>query len=181
MSALRPYQPFWCEENIWHLAAADEVGSGERVVLVVTGAGGHVACWGQGTAPPGEATLWDYHVVLAVRGHGPAVIWDLDTRVGCPVSLATWMECTFPRPDQVRAWFQPRFLVIPAGEYRRDFSSDRRHMLAADGTWQQAPPSWPMITGGAATLAGYRQQAQHHGIGLAELAELAERLASNPT
>ena len=172
MSTLRPYQPFWCEENIWHLAASDEVGPGARVVLLVTGASGQVACWGQRAAAVGAAILWDYHVVLAVRGSGGTVLWDLDSRLGCPLPLTEWLHVTFPTNDQVRALFQPRFLLIPAQDYRRDFSSDRQHMRTIAGGWQQVPPAWPLISGGAVTLADYRQQAQQQGIGLAEVAAL---------
>jgi len=177
MSTPRPYQPFWCEENIWHLAASDEVGPGERVVLLVTGANGQVACWGQRAAAAGVAMLWDYHVVLAVRGPGDTVLWDLDSRHGCPLPLPLWLHETFPNNDRVRTLFQPRFQIIPAQNYRRDFSSDRQHMRTANGAWQQAPPAWPLITGGAVTLADYRQQAQHQGVGLTEV---AQRLAPQP-
>jgi hypothetical protein len=52
------HQPFWCEENIWHLAQDPAVAGGERLVLVITGAGGGVACWHQkaGRAPVDPST-----------------------------------------------------------------------------------------------------------------------------
>jgi hypothetical protein len=90
------YQPFWCEENIWHLAGAPQVGSGKRLVLILTGSNRHVACWSQRATPPDEAVLWDYHVVLAVRSATECVIWDLDTRLGYPVPAAIWLGATIP-------------------------------------------------------------------------------------
>lgn len=41
--------------------------------------------------------------------------------------------------------FFRRFRVIKAREYLDNFSSDRKHMLDADGKWLKPPPEWPCI------------------------------------
>lgn len=147
-----PYQPFWCEENIWHLAAHPAPGAGERVVLVITGAVDEVACWNQRAGHPGQPVLWDYHVVLAVRSAAWEV-WDLDTRLGAPLAFTAWLQGTFPMPERVRAPYQPRFGVFAAEAWIAGLRSDRSHMRRADGGWQHPPPSWPMISGAGFTLA----------------------------
>lgn len=155
-----PYQAFWCEENIWHLAAAPLIGVGERYVLIITGTSGHVACWEQQLAPPGQVIAWDYHVVLAVRDAG-WVIWDFDTRLGCPVPMQTWLSHTFSGRTRVATDYQPRFLMIPAHEYRAQFTTDRAHMRDPDGNWLQPPPDWPapQVPNGV-SLQAYLQNAR---------------------
>lgn len=147
------HQPFWCEENIWHLAAHPAPGPGERLVLVITGAGGEVACWQQRAGPPDEPILWDYHVVLAAQGDGGWTLWDLDSRLGAPLPASDWLHGTFPCPERVRRPYRPRFAVFPATEWRTRLGSDRSHMRRADGGWQRPPPPWPPPAGGGLTLA----------------------------
>jgi hypothetical protein len=167
------HQPFWCEENIWHLAQHPAPGAGERLVLVISGAGGEVACWAQRAGRAGRPILWDYHVVLAVRWEDGWRIWDLDTRLGCPLPAATWLHGTFPCPDRVLPAFQPRFAVIPAATWIASFGSDRAHMRDAGGGWQRPPPPWPPIHAGDLSLEAAVQQARN-GI---DLAGLLARLA----
>lgn len=141
------HQPFWCEENIWHLAADPAVGDGQRWVMFVSGSPSHVACWNQRAAPaPDAPVLWDYHVVLVVRSPA-AAIWDLDTRAGFPLPAATWLAQTFPCPDDVRPAFQPRFALIPSDRFRAAFTTDRRHMRTTSGGWQKPLPPWPAPQG----------------------------------
>jgi hypothetical protein len=147
----RRYQPFWCEENIWHLAQDPATAGDPRFVVVLTGAAAQVACWQQKAGAAGAPILWDYHVVLAVRTDAWK-IWDLDGRLGCPVDAHAWLDATFPYPPLVPARFQPRFGLIPANEYVRTFGSDRAHMRDANGGWQQPPPAWPPIEGHGLTL-----------------------------
>lgn len=168
------YQPFWCEENCWHLAADPAIGEGERLVLILSGSSGNVACWAQRAAEPGEVVLWDYHVVLAVLSADHWLVWDQDTRLGCPLPAEAWLTGTFPLPEHVPARFSPRFLVLPAADYRRDLHSDRSHMRTADGGWQHPPPPWPLIGGGGVTLADYLVQAR----GGIDLVGIRRRLSS---
>lgn len=160
-----PHQPFWCEENIWHLCAHPAPGAGPRSVLVLSGADGHVACWAQRAGPPDGPILWDYHVVLAARDAEGWAVWDLDTRLGCPAPLARWLAGTFPAAARVPSGLRPRFAVVPADAYRAGFASDRAHMRTPDGGWQQPPPPWPAIAGGGLTLARLLAQARS-GIGM---------------
>src|SRR5690606_24324741 len=113
-----------CEENIWQLAGdARLAGRGCRVAVI---SNGERACplWQQRAAAPGEAVCWDYHVILLAEG-SPWEVWDLDTRLGCPVPANVWVEATFPGADGWAARWLPRFRVMTAGEYRRRLSSDR--------------------------------------------------------
>lgn len=146
------HQPFWCEENIWHLAAHPAPGAGERRVLVITGAAREVACWQQRASRPGRPVLWDYHVVLAAHD-SLWRIWDLDSRLGAPLPAQDWLHATFPALERTPTPYQPRFAVFAARTWRDGFGSDRAHMRRADGGWQQPPPPWPVIGGQGITLA----------------------------
>jgi hypothetical protein len=154
------HQPFWCEENVWHLAADPCAGAGERRVLIVSGTSGHVACWQQRAAAPGEPVLWDYHVVMASAGADGWLLWDADSRLGFPLGLAAWLDGTFPAGAGVPEAFRPRFLVVAAGDYRRDLWSDRSHMRRADGGWQRPPPEWPAPLAGRIPLGEYLRRAR---------------------
>jgi hypothetical protein len=166
------HQPFWCEENVWHLAQHPAVADArEAVVLVLTGAGAQVACWQQKAGPEGEPILWDYHVVLATRFERWQ-LWDLDGRLGCPVAASDWLRATFPRPSVVPARFQPRFAVIAAADYVARFGSDRAHMRDDRGRWRKPPPPWAAIAGSGLTLLAAIRQAR---LGL-DLAAIEARL-----
>ncbi|MBV1860349.1 MAG: hypothetical protein KUG77_18195 [Nannocystaceae bacterium] len=138
------YCPYYCEENIWHLAADPRVGAGPRHVVLISNPGGTVALWGQrsGTEDTGGLVVWDYHVILTCAVGPDAMVWDLDTRLGAPVPLAVYLSQTFrgaPEP------FHPMFRVTEADAFRSRFRSDRRHMREDDGAFMQPPPSWPAI------------------------------------
>ena len=126
-----------------------------------------MACWQQKAGVGGAPILWDYHVVLATHAVG-WLIWDLDGRLGYPIAARTWLDTTFPCPNLVPARFQPRFALIPADDFVSTFGSDRGHMRAADGTWQQPPPPWPAIAGHGLTLADALRRARR-GLDLAEV------------
>lgn len=146
------YQPFWCEENVWHLAQGGLVDAEERWVWIVSGPSGRVACWQQRAAKEGEALLWDYHVVLAARA-ADWQVWDLDTRLGAPVPAQQWLRETFPVPQLVPARFQPRFMPVEAERYVAGFDSDRAHMKIGRGEFLKPPPPWAPIRGCSLPLA----------------------------
>lgn len=148
------HQPFYCEENIWHLAQDPRCGPGRRLVLVISGTSGRFAMWQQRAAPtPGEPIPWDYHVVLLVHHDGWRV-WDLDTALGAPLPVEAWLTGSFPHSQRVRAGYQPRFRVLPAAEYVAILRSDRSHMRDEDGGWLHPPPPWPTLgDGGSNVLA----------------------------
>lgn len=141
------YTPFFCEENIWHLASDRRELPGGRLVVLVLGedpARPAVAVWAQRAAGDAPCVVWDYHVVLAEQaspGQGWEV-YDLDTMLGCPVPAAQWIAASFPVEVPGLA---PRFRVLDAADYLRAFSSDRRHMRAADGAELRPFPPWPAI------------------------------------
>ncbi len=140
MSEGPAYCPFYCEENLWHLAADPEVGEGTRHVLLISNAEHKVALWQQraGAEDQGGLVVWDYHVVLVV---GTAV-WDLDSELGAPAPAPRYFAETFrPVPER----FAPRFRVMDASDYREAFASDRRHMRGPDGSFVQPPPPWDPI------------------------------------
>ena len=149
------YQPFYCEENAWWLCAEPNLGAGPRMVLFVLSHSGACPLAGQKAAPPGVLCWWDYHVVVLDGRHR---VWDLDTRLGLPVTTADWLKGSFPQIEHLPADLAPHFRVVPAADYRADFASDRSHMRTADGAWQQPPPPWPPI-GRGMTLPRYRSLA----------------------
>lgn len=145
-----PYQPFYCEENIWLLAQDPRCGPGERLVALITGTQGHVAMWHQRPAvAAGEPLLWDYHVVLLVAGTACWQVWDFECDLGMPVGAARWLTSCFPFQDRVPSRYQPRFRVLPAGQYIATLRSDRSHMRRDDGTYAKPPPSWSPPGGGS--------------------------------
>jgi hypothetical protein len=147
-----PYVANYCEENVWHLAAADDLEPGIRRVVMVASLGDAVPLWCQRAAPaPGEVVLWDYHVFLAVSGASP-LIYDLDTTLPFPCPLEVYVAQTFGPGRDAPTEFQPRFRVIEAGEYRRSLGSDRSHMRRDDGSWTSPPPSWAAPQGEALPL-----------------------------
>jgi len=142
-----PYWPFFCEENAWRLLATTELVTEPAEAMLIANRGGRVACWRQraaGPCPdegPGEPIAWDYHVVVAERGRG--VVWDPESCLGPVVPMRAWLEATFLDPAAVRARFHPRFRPVPRATWVERFTTDRRHMRRADGSWLRPPPPWP--------------------------------------
>jgi hypothetical protein len=144
-----PYQPFYCEENIWLLAQDPRCGPGERLVALITGSDGHVAMWHQKpAAAPGEPLLWDYHVVLFVAGALGWLAWDFECDLGMPVAAPTWLTACFPFQDRLAPRYHPRFRIMPANDYVRTLRSDRSHMRLDDGSFAKPPPAWAPPGGG---------------------------------
>ena len=139
------YCPFWCEENVWHLLQHDDLRGRPAAAVVVANATRSCALWAQRAASsPSEPVVWDYHVLAVVGGARPEA-WDLDS-IRLPGSpLADWLLATLPYGDRAPQDLIPRFRVVPAAEYLRVLSSDRRHMRSDDGGWRSPPPSWPAI------------------------------------
>ncbi len=144
------YTPYYCEENIYLLAEQFLAGSiGEPLhVLFITNAARTCALLHQKAASTGKPVVWDYHVIL-LSGSGPAArIWDFDTRLDFPCPAIDYLARTFPADAPTE--YQPLFRSIPAVAYMQGFSSDRRHMRAADGSWLKPPPAWPCLRGNSA-------------------------------
>jgi protein N-terminal glutamine amidohydrolase len=148
-----PYTACYCEENIWQLCAGlasrlDPAAFAGSAALFISNPGRTVAFRFQLAAPPGEMVVWDYHVVLLAADEGAWRVWDFDTRLGFIIPAQEWFERSFD-PD-LPAALRPRFRAVPAPDYLRRFSSDRRHMRDRTGGWRMPPPVWPLIRGEAA-------------------------------
>ncbi len=137
------YAPFYCEENIWHLAN-DGIIQG---VAFISNPRQQVACFAQGRSKTGDVTVWDYHVIgFAVESATAALlIWDFDSKLPCPVLAATYLAATFPVLPAKFAHVAPWFRLCTAAEFVATFASDRRHMRKPDSSWEKPPPPWPCI------------------------------------
>lgn len=133
----QPYQPFFCEENVWQLLRSTELPA-PRAAMFVSNAARTVAMWGQRAAVR-DPIVWDYHVVVLLPEHGFVV--DLDDRVQPAFSVREWLAHAFRA--EAAPEFQPRFRVVDGAEFLAVFSSDRSHMLDARGAPQRPFPPWP--------------------------------------
>lgn len=161
------YQPFYCEENAWWLCADPALGPEPRWVLFVLNRQGACPLAAQRAVPPGALCWWDYHVVVM---DAQTRIWDLDTRLGLPVTAAAWLAGSLPGAERWPAPLAPLFRVVSAADYRLGFASDRSHMRRPGGGWLHPPPPWPPI-GTGMTLPAYRST---DGDGPGELLDLTQ-------
>lgn len=141
------HQPFYCEENIWHLAG-HFAGRDARVVFISNPSR---RCLLLGQRAGGEAAgevVWDYHVVLFAPAPGGWQVWDLDCTAGAPLPARRWIDATFAHVGHAPPELDPRFRVVDAATFVERFASDRRHMRTAAGGWQAPPPPWPPIGDG---------------------------------
>ncbi|MDC3957593.1 hypothetical protein KEG38_27290 [Polyangium jinanense] len=133
-------QPFYCEENVWHLCQEPALVDKRRDVVFISNAERACPMWSQ-KAGRGKPIVWDYHVVLLVRD--PPEIWDVDCTFGVPLPAMEWLRGSFhpgvPPP------YLPSFRVVPADLFARTFASDRSHMRLPDGTFRKPPPPWPPV------------------------------------
>jgi hypothetical protein len=134
------YQPFYCEENVFHLADLPELAGRRREVVFISNEARSCPMWHQRAAVrPGWPILWDYHVVLLCAS--PWEVWDLDTTLGMPVPAAVYVRRSLR--EGLADDLMPRFRVVPADVFVRSFASDRSHMRDARGRYQKEPPPWP--------------------------------------
>lgn len=132
------YQPFYCEENVWWLLRD----RGDGSAIFISNEARAVAVWQQRVAPPDRPVVWDYHAVALAEG----LVFDLDSRLGVPVSLEDYLAASFLPLAPQAAHFAPRFRVVPAAELFARFTTDRSHMRDPGGGWQKPPPPWPPPT-----------------------------------
>jgi protein N-terminal glutamine amidohydrolase len=136
------YQPYYCEENVFHLARSPDLAGRPREVVFISNDDRSCAIWYQrAAARPGWPILWDYHVVLLAGA--PWEVWDLDSTLGMPVPAAEYLRRSFRTgvPDELC----PRFRVVGADAFEATFASDRSHMRLPGGRWRKTPPPWPPI------------------------------------
>ncbi|NJK89384.1 MAG: hypothetical protein HC923_08240 [Myxococcales bacterium] len=145
------HQPYFCEENVWHLLRSAKPLPPAVHAVFVTGPSGRVVMARQRAAPPGSRLAWDYHVFVLWGRGAPATVLDLDTRLDFPCDAAVYLEESFPRgvdPSE-----QPLFRPIAGETYLRTLETDRRHMVDAHGRYTQPAPSWPLLTPGRSNLS----------------------------
>ncbi len=135
------YTPYYCEENIWQLAAA--VKEVQCKVVFISNINRQCALWHQRAAAPGSPIIWDYHVILLCLENGQWTVYDFDTTLNWGASLTSYLSQTFD--PSIPQEFQPRFRVIATHIFLSEFSSDRRHMQSKNGDWLQPIPNWPAI------------------------------------
>ena len=146
MSPPRRYQPFYCEENVYHLCHDPDLADRDPAALFIAGGAEGCLMWHQRSAQRrGEPVLWDYHVVLLARD--PWEVWDLDTTLPCPVAAASYLLRSFRPRLAVPEKFVPHFRRVGVAELAATFVSDRSHMRRPDGQWNEPPPPWPPIGG----------------------------------
>jgi hypothetical protein len=148
------YQPCYCEENVWWLCQDESVAALERWVVFISNPAHQVVLLSQQASPAERALVWDYHVILLVRGEARLEVWDLDTRLGVPAPLSDYLAQTFPPLPVDAMALAPWFRVVPADDFLATFATDRSHMRAPDGSWLASPPPWraPAAAGQRANL-----------------------------
>lgn len=139
------YQPYYCEENVWHLADdADELEIEDPHAVFISNRDRSVAIWSQrATADPRQATLWDYHVVLLGRRDGHWKVFDLDCTAGANLTVSDWVAASFPFAGVVPPDVAPMFRVVEGATFLSTFRTDRSHMRDDAGGWKAPPPAWP--------------------------------------
>ena len=162
------YCPYYCEENIWHLCQEKVFAGKACLVMFISNLNKRCATWYQrASGDPQVPVVWDYHLVLLVREESVKeesvkeesvkeekwLVYDFDSYLPFGVDLDVYLQCSF-MPDledsvmmrQSLSEFSPCFKLICAKDYKKKFSSGRRHMLKDDGSWHAPPPPWPLIT-----------------------------------
>ncbi len=137
------HQPFYCEENVFHLCSHPALGARPRSAVFVSGALGGFVMWHQRAArSPAAPLFWDYHVI--VLAEEPWEVWDLDSTLGFPVPALAYLERSFrlDLPEDLA----PLFRVVTARDVARTLVSDRSHMRRPDGRFERPPPPWPLIS-----------------------------------
>lgn len=131
----RSYCPFYCEENVWHLAR--RIIATRSTVIFISNSDRFVTLSNQR-----NSGSWDYHVIFATCNDKEVwKIWDLDSFLEFPVEAKFYFDNTFSKDVVPR----PLFRLVPAELYVSIFASDRRHMISSDGSYLKPEPLWPEI------------------------------------
>jgi len=141
-----PYASCFCEENIWQLAnelTSRKLLSENSFVLLLFNEHEFIAVQNQKAFPPGEVGFWDYHVILLDQDNDR--LFDLDTRLIYPCPVKEYFQETFPNQSTLPAEFRTMVRCVPVAEYLDRFSSDRQHMIDAQGNPIQEFPEWDKI------------------------------------
>lgn len=153
----------FCEENCWrllyrHLNSSSSASRWEYFAVFISNENRACPMFRQRASEATDYVCWDYHVVVLRRPRDDGIgterteILDVDTRVGYPTSLESYLAGSFPHassPD-VNASCLPSFRAVPARDYLALFYSNRGHMVGGDGGWLAEPPEYACIMTGAA-------------------------------
>ncbi|KAK6731788.1 hypothetical protein RB195_007942 [Necator americanus] len=142
------YTSCYCEENVYKLCERVPVDQRSRFFAVfVSNASKCVPLFAQKAAKERPFVLWDYHVVLVeVRDVEESLVWDLDTILEFPCTFDHyWIATVQPEGWNIAPEYKRFFRVIPCAEFLSNFSSDRSHMIAENGSWMAPPPQWEKI------------------------------------
>ena len=136
------YQPYYCEENIWHLCQ-NPVFENSYVIFIVSAGDSFPMRHRRVTEHPSIPVLWDYHVILLAEAEQNHII-DFDTTLPFCTDVKTYFTQSFIDNALLDDEEIPMFRIIAASDYVDRFSSDRSHMKSKSG-WQATPPDWPVI------------------------------------
>ena len=100
-----PYQPFFCEENIWSLIRMPRFAQVPCGALFISNKAHTVAMAGQKGADDGWI-VWDYHVVL-LEGGSKCRIWDPNSQRCAPEAVHQYLHKSFPSYVKLPLAFQP--------------------------------------------------------------------------
>lgn len=146
------YTSCYCEENVWKLCELVRACQPEQLphcfVAFVSNRRQAVPIWCQKSSSRADGmSVWDYHVIFLYRppGHGPCLIYDLDTTLGFPEEFDGYVRDAFRPHVGISPEFAQVFRVVSAAEFLDKFASDRSRMRRADGTWLKPPPPYPCI------------------------------------
>ena len=165
-NTLRPsdflYQPYYCEENIWHLCQHESL-AGSFVIFIASKAGAFPMLYQRAMRHPSIPVYWDYHVVLLIPSEINQII-DFDTTLPFCRDVRSYFKLSFLDNKMLCEDETPLFKVISADEYVIEFSSDRSHMII-DGIWLAPPPDWKQIGENYTNLAEFIDM-ENHDIGV---------------
>jgi len=135
------YQPYYCEENIWHLAQQFPNG---LVAFILNQQKFTKLYYQKAAGNPLYPIYWDYHVILLHEERQQLWVYDFDTYLDFPTKAKTYFEATFHLHTEPA---DPHCVLrlIEAKDYLQHFSSDRSHMKDQAGNWLQSPPNWEPI------------------------------------
>ncbi|EFN57465.1 hypothetical protein CHLNCDRAFT_13094, partial [Chlorella variabilis] len=139
------YTACWCEENVWWLAQqlVAQLPAWRLAIIFISNSHKMVPVWYQ-RAGLGKVVCWDYHVLLVAQQEGgEALVFDLDTTLPFPCSLADYRRHALLGAANLPQHYRRFYRVVPGALFVRHFASDRSHMRDEAGAWLHTPPPYP--------------------------------------
>ncbi len=137
------YSPFYCEEKFWYLYNNPDFADFEKLVVIISNVQKKCVFYSQKLSSQNNhiPIIWNYHVILLVKWTS-WLVYDFDTILPFPIIT---VEYTNKTSKNINSFMQqPKFRLISATDYIKEFSSDRSHMLQI-GKWIHQPPIWNPI------------------------------------